>query len=122
VLPADGLPIGKAVTTKEEEELQLFDGGPKMPTETETTYTLVKIDSSGAKRIAEVQFESVTSGATETQMGVLSLESTTEGTMLFDIDGHVPVSIDLTSSQAFTSGSEQMFESTTLIKSTFEQG
>jgi hypothetical protein len=120
VLPKGGLPVGKAEKTTEEEELQLFEGGPKMPTETETTYTLVKIDTSGAKRIAEVQFESVTSGATETQMGTLSLDSTTEGTMLFDIDGHVPVSIDLTSNQAFQSGNEQMFESMTIIKSTFE--
>ena len=119
-LPEAGLLVGKAVVSKTEEEVQLYEGGPKMPTETETTYTLVKIDTSGTKRIAEVQFESVTSGAAETQMGMLSLDSTTEGTMLFDIDGHIPVSIDLTSSQAFSSGSEQMFESTTMIKSTFE--
>ncbi|HET6582480.1 MAG TPA: hypothetical protein VFG69_03510 [Nannocystaceae bacterium] len=120
VLPEQGLTVGKPVVITEEEELQLAEGGPKMPTETETKYTLVKIDSSGAKRIAEVQFETVTSGALETQMGLLSLESTTEGTMLFDLDGHAPLSFHATTNQTFASGSEQVFENTIVVNSTFE--
>ena len=119
-LPEAGLPVGKAVTTTVEEEVEVFDGAPKMATDTETTYTLVKIDDSGSKRIAEVQFESVTSGATELGPQTLVLESTLEGTMLFDIDGHAPVSVDLTTTQSFTSGSEQMLEITTTLKATFE--
>ena len=122
VLPEQGLPVGKAVSSTVEEEVELFEGGPKMPTETETTYTLVKIDASGSKRIAEVQFESVTSGATELGPQTIALDSTTEGTMLFDIDGHAPVSLDLTSTQSFTSGSEQMLETMTTMKATFEPG
>jgi hypothetical protein len=120
VLPEQGLAVGKPVVSTEEAEVQLFEGGPKMPTDTETKYTLVKIDDSGAKKIAEVQFESVTSGAVESQMGALVLESSTEGTILFDVDGHVPVSIDLTANQSFSAASEQVFENTMMMKATFE--
>jgi len=121
-LPEKSLPVGKPVVVTQEEEVQLFEGGPKMPTETETTYTLVKVDDSGARRIAELQFESVTSGAAEQPgMGMLSLDSTTEGTMLFDLDAHVPVSVELENNQEFTGGSEQLFQTTVIVKSTFEK-
>lgn len=122
-LPEQSLPIGKPVVVNQEEELQFTEGGPKMPTETETTYTLVKVDDSGARRIAELQFESVTSGAMEQPgIGMLALDSTTEGTMLFDLDTHVPVSMELESNQELSGGSEQLFQTTVIVKTTFEAG
>lgn len=115
-LPADGLAVGKSVTVEEEEEAQM--GGIVMPSETETKYTLVKIDDSGGTRIAELQIDAVTSGATEVPGGMLSVDMTTEGSMLFDIDAGMPVSYKLTRSQSFAFG-ENTFESTIMLEASF---
>jgi hypothetical protein len=55
-------------------------GGIALPIETEAKYTLVEIDDSGSSRIAELQIEAVTDGATEVPGGMLSVDMTTEGT------------------------------------------
>jgi hypothetical protein len=118
-LPADGLSVGKSVTVEEEEEAQM--GGIMLPSETETKYTLVKIDDSGGTRIAELQIEAVTSGATEVPGGMLTVDMETEGTMLFDIDAGMPVSYKLQRSQSFAFG-ENTFESTIMLEASFAAG
>ncbi len=115
-LPADGLSIGKSVTVEEEEEAQM--GGIMLPSETETKYTLVKIDDTGGARIAELQIEAVTSGATEVPGGMLTVDMETEGTMLFDIDAGIPVSYKLQRSQSFAFG-DKTFESTIMMEASF---
>lgn len=118
-LPKDGLAVGKSVTVEEKEESEM--GGITLPTEIETKYTLVKIDDSGGTRIAELQIEAVASGATEVPGGMLTVDMTTEGTMLFDVDAGMPVSYKLTRSQSFAFG-ETTFESTILVESSFSAG
>lgn len=118
-LPKVGLVVGKPVVVEEEEDSEM--GGIVLPSETETTYTLVKIDDSGGSRIAEVQIEAVTSGAAEVPGGMLTVDMTTEGSMLFDIDGGLPVSYELTRSQSFAFG-DRTFESTILLAASFTKG
>ncbi len=115
-VPKAGLVVGKPVTIEEEEDSEM--GGIVLPSETETTYTLVKIDASGGARIAELQIEAVTSGAAEVPGGMLTVDMTTEGSMLFDIDAGLPVSYELTRSQSFAFG-DRTFESTILIAASF---
>ncbi len=116
-LPSQGLSVGKSVTVEDEDEAQI--GGIVLPSETETKYTLVKIDESGGQRIAELQIEAVTSGAAEMGQGMLSVDMTTEGTMLFDIDAGIPVSYKLTRSQSFAFG-PNTFETMTILEAAFE--
>jgi hypothetical protein len=116
-LPKDGLTVGKSVTVEEKEDSEM--GGIVLPSETETKYTLIKIDDSGGTRIAELQIEAVTSGAAEVPGGMLTVDMTTEGSMLFDIDAGLPVSYKLTRSQSFAFG-QTTFESTILLESSFD--
>jgi hypothetical protein len=118
-LPEAGLAVGTPLVVEEEEEAQM--SGIVLPTETEMKYTLVKIDTSGTSRIAELEIEGVTSGATEVPGGMLTVDVTTEGTMLFDIDGGFPVRYQITRSQAFAFGNNTV-ESTIMLESTFDRG
>jgi hypothetical protein len=123
-LPEKNLEIGKPLVIEEEEEAPLGgedSGGPVLPIESETTYTLIKIDDSGDKRIAEYQIEVEASGATEFQGGMLVVDQSTEGTLLFNIDDGVPVHVQVTSSQSFAVG-DQGSEFTTMVESSFEPG
>lgn len=117
-LPEQGLEVGKPVTVNEEEETELGESGTKLPTETETKYTLVKIDESGGKRIAELQVDGVSSGAAEMQGAMLTVDATTEGSMLFDLDAKLPVSYRFTRTQSFGLG-QTTFESTMIIEASF---
>lgn len=116
-LPTKGLTPGKTTVIEDKDEAAL--GPMKLPTESETKYTLVKIDDAGGKRIAEIQIEGVTSGALEVQGQMVTVDMSSEGTMLFDIDAGVPVSYQFTTSQAFAFG-DQTFETTILSKGTYE--
>lgn len=117
-LPEAALAVGKPVVVEAEEEAQM--SGIVLPSETETTYTLVKIDDSGSSRIAEIQIEGVTSGAAEVPGGMLTVDVTTEGTMLFDIEGGFPVRYQLTRSQTFTFAKNTV-ESTIILEATFDR-
>ncbi len=116
-LPSKGLAVGKTTVIEEKDEAVL--GGMKLPTESETKYTLVKIDDAGGKHIAEIQVEAVTSGAVETQGQLVTIEMSNEGTLLFDMDAGVPVSYQFTTSQTLAAG-EQTFETTIISKGTYE--
>lgn len=123
-LPEKNLEIGKPVVVEEEEEAPLGGeegGGPVLPIESETTYTLIKIDDSGDKRIAEYQVEVEASGATEYQGGMLVVDTSQEATVLFNIDDGVPVRVEVTSTQSFALG-DQGSEFTQILESNFEQG
>jgi hypothetical protein len=115
-MPEGGLSVGKTVTVESEEEAQM--GPIKLPSETETKYTLVKIDDSGGTRIAELQIEEETSGATEMQGQMMSVAITTEGTLLFDVDAGMPVSYKIQRSESYELG-QVTVESTTMLEASF---
>ncbi|MBL8943072.1 MAG: hypothetical protein JNK45_08005 [Myxococcales bacterium] len=52
---------------------------------------------------------------------MLTVDMTTEGTMLFDVDAGMPVSYTLSRSQSFAFG-EPTVESTILVESSFSAG
>lgn len=106
-MPKDPLPEGKPVKVKKEEKESLF-GQLEIDMETETTYTLVKVDSSSGKRVAEIKIDSESSGANEIRQGsqsvMVSLDVTSEGTVWFNLDDQIPVRSHLESTQAFSAG------------------
>lgn len=120
-LPKESLAVGKSITVEREEETQLGDSGVMLPTDIESKFTLVKIDESGAQRIAEVQVEVESSGATEMQGNMIAVESTTEGTMLFDLGTGLPVSYKFTRNTSFSFG-QNSFENTMIAEAAFEKG
>lgn len=117
-LPEAGLVVGKPVVVEEEEDITI--SGTVLPSESETKYTLVKIDESGSSRIAEIEIEVVTGGAAELPGGMITVEATTEGTMLFDIDGGFPVRYQITRSHTVAFGDNSL-DSTTMIEATFDR-
>lgn len=121
-LPEPRLPVGEPVTFTEQEETELGGMGVVLPTESEYEYELVKLDDSSGRRIAEVTYTVETTGAAELQGGnTLTIDSVTEGTMLFDVDGGRPVSMEMNRTEAFAFG-EFTGESTTMVQATWEPG
>ena len=120
-LPEQGLEVGKTLTLALEEETELAGSGMMLPTQKETKYTLVKIDDSGGKRIAELQVQSVTSGSAEEQGATLTVDTTNEGSMLFDLDAKLPVSYRFTRTQSLSDG-QSTFESTMVLEASFTAG
>ena len=120
-LPKESLAVGKPITVEREEETQLGDSGVMLPTDIESKFTLVKIDESGGQRIAELQVEVESSGATEMQGNMIAVESTTEGSMLFDLGTGLPVSYKFTRNTSFTFGQNSL-ENTMIAEAAFEKG
>jgi hypothetical protein len=117
-LPEQGLEVGKTITIAMEEQTELGGTGMMLPTQKETKYTLVKIDESGGKRIAELQVVSASSGAAEEQGVTLTVDATNEGSMLFDLDAKLPVSYRFTRTQSLSDG-QSTFESTMVLEANF---
>jgi hypothetical protein len=91
-LPKDGLVEGKPLKVSKEEKENVF--GLEIDMETETTYTLVKIDSSSGKRVAEIKIESESSGAKEMpgrQEHHALDRRLLRGDPLFNLDDQLPV-------------------------------
>lgn len=107
-LPKDGLAEGKPLKVAKEEKENVF--GLEIDMETETTYTLVKIDSATGKRVAEIKIESESSGAKEMAQGgkniMLALDVSSESTVFFNLDDQLPVRSHLESTQNFSAGAE----------------
>lgn len=89
-LPEKTLVEGAPVKVSEQKEEAFF--GLKIPMDTTSTYTLVKIDASSGKRIAEVKYEAESSGAREEGKQMLTVDVNTEGTIFFNLDDQLPVS------------------------------
>ena len=107
-LPKDGLAEGKPLKVAKEEKENVF--GLEIDMETETTYTLVKIDRATGKRVAEIKIESESSGAKEMAQGgkniMLALDVSSESTVFFNLDDQLPVRSHLESTQNFSAGAE----------------
>ncbi|GEM_PF-3992715 len=121
-LPEQGLELGKPLKVEKQEQQQLSEGIPKMPIESETTYTLVSVKQEGGKDLAEVKVEAEASGATELQQGaMLTVDTTTAGTMVFDLTSGVPIRANWQVTQNFAFG-DQSQEISTQIESTYTPG
>lgn len=112
-MPKDGLAEGTPVKEHKEETTTIF-GGIEIDMEIDTTYTLVKVDSSSGKRLAEVKIESEASGAKELAQGgqsmMLALDVTSEAVVVFNLDDQLPVSVKQQSTQAISAGPQGSFE------------
>ncbi len=118
-LPQPRLEEGKPLTVAEEGELPMGDTGITLPFESETIYTLIKIDDSSGKRIAEIEVELEGSGAAEMEGGMFVVDQSTEATILFNLDDGVPVRVTSTSTQAYSWG-ENGQEITTMRQTEYE--
>ncbi len=122
-MPKDGLVEGKPLKVSKEEKENFF-GGMEIDMETETTYTLVKIDSSSGKRIADIKVESESSGAKELSQGgksmMISVDIASEATIVFNLDDQIPVRAHIESTTNFSAGTEGGGESRIVMDATYE--
>lgn len=121
-LPDKPLVEGSPVKVKKQEPEKMPFGG-EIEMDTETTFTLVKIDSSSGKRLAEVKFESESSGANEFNQGgrsfTVSLDVSAEGTLVFDLDAQLPVRSSIKSTQVISAGEQGESEFQYTLESTY---
>jgi hypothetical protein len=121
-LPEIGLEVGKEtkMPTKEEERPL---GARKLPVEVDTVYHLEKIDESSGSRVATIKFKSESSGADEMENPqggsmFVAYEEETEGTLLFDLDANLPVSLRLEQATAISAG-DNAFEQYLELSATY---
>lgn len=119
-LPEPALAPGVAVK-KEKEDTVALGGSLKIPVDEESTYTLVKISDEGGKKIAEIKFESESSGAVDAPQGggMITVDSASEGTIFFNLDDKVPVRMHVEQTQNFAFG-DQGGETQIVIDATYE--
>jgi hypothetical protein len=118
-LPEQPLPTGKAVKVASSEEAQIGESGLVLPIESSMTWTLVKIDASGGERIAELQFTGEATGSTQADAGRVMIESKNEGTLLFNLDKHMPITYEVSRTETFELG-DFAGETTTIIRSQWD--
>ncbi|PCC69921.1 hypothetical protein SAMN02745121_07304 [Nannocystis exedens] len=115
-LPKVALVEGKTVETNERKDENLQ--GLVIPVDTASKFTLLKIDSSSGKRIAEIKYESESSGAVEQGKQMITLDVAAEGTVLFDLDDQLPVRRTSSSTTNISAG-QMGFEIVNTIDTTF---
>ncbi len=111
-LPPDLLEPGTPVVVEEESETVVTDAELVLPTTTVYRYTLLKVDDSGTRRVAELSIEianvAQSEGGPEDEdedtEPEAKLESKVDGTLLFDVDQGLPVSVELNRSETFKVG------------------
>lgn len=98
-LPEAGLAVGVPFTSKKSEQEDI--AGISLAVETGTTVTLRGVTTTDGRRLAELDVSSERVGATEVQTkglaAGLSFEGTSAGTLVFDLDAQLPVSLRLKS-------------------------
>jgi hypothetical protein len=118
-LPEQPLPTGEAVEVSSSEEAEIGETGLVLPIESSVTWTLVKIDASGGDRIAELQFVGLATGSTQADSGQVMIESRNEGTLLFNLDQHMPITYEVSRMETFELG-DFAGETTTIIRSQWD--
>lgn len=122
-LPKDGLVEGKPLKVSKEDTENFF-GAFEIDMETETTYTLVKIDNSSGKRIADIKVESESSGAKELAQGgqtmMLSIDIASEATFSVNLDDMLPVRAHIESTTNFNAGAQGGGENRIVMDATYE--
>jgi hypothetical protein len=121
-LPAQPLRVGEPVELEEESETVVVDADAELvlPTTTVHRFTLRRIDEAGASAVAEIAIEiaSVAQPEGEAPEATARVESRTEGTLLFDLDQGIPVSLELTRTESFEVG-EATAERSLRVRSQF---
>lgn len=121
-LPEGGLVEGTPVKIKKEKADKL--GPIEIDMEIDLTYTLVKIDASSGKRLAEIKIEAEASGAKELSQGgqniMISLDRTTESTLVFNLDDQLPVRSHLESTLAGNFGQFGSNETRFVVDAAYE--
>jgi hypothetical protein len=115
-LPKPALVEGKPVETTERKDENLQ--GLKIPVDTTSKFTLVKIDASSGKRIAEIHYESTSSGAVEQGKQMITLDVAAEGVVFFNVDDQIPISRKQSSTTNIAAG-EMGFEVANTLEATF---
>jgi hypothetical protein len=118
-LPEQPLPTGEAVKVATSEEAQIGESGLVLPIESTMTWTLVKIDASGGERVAELHFTGEAKGSTQADSGRVMIESKNEGTLLFNLDDHMPITYEVSRTETFELG-DFAGETTTIIRSQWD--
>lgn len=103
-LPKPALAEGKPVESSERKDQDI--NGIKIPVDSSTQWTLVKIDSSSGKRIGEIRFESTSSGAVEQGKRLITLDAVSEGVVFFNLDDQLPVSRKQSSTMNIAAGEQ----------------
>ncbi|MCX4243750.1 hypothetical protein OEB96_24165 [Paraliomyxa miuraensis] len=118
-LTTKGLPLGEPVEHAEESETAIAGTDWVLPTTTVHRFTIRRIDDSGAARVAEVAIllASVAEPEEGTELDA-RLETRAEGTLLFDLDHGLPVSLELSRTDSFRVG-ETEGERSLVMRSTF---
>jgi hypothetical protein len=117
-LPKQALAEGTPVKVSKQEK-QPTPIGMELDMDSSTTFTLVKVDSSSGKRVAEIKFESESSGAREEGKMMISAEVASEGTLWFNLDDQLPTALKLTSTYSMSFGTEGEAEFRTSLESNF---
>lgn len=117
-LPAGPLRVGEPTELEEESETVVVADGAELvlPTTTVHRFTLRSIEAQGGARVAELQLvvASVAEPQDPAAEPAARLERRTEGTLLFDLDAGMPVSLDLTQNETFAVGEATGERSVTL--------
>lgn len=125
-LPAEPLRLGEPVEHEEESETVLTDAGTVLPTTTVHRYTLRGVDDTGVAEVA-IELASVAesdaaedadadaSGDAE-PAPTMRVEIRAQGTLLFDVEHGLPLSLELSRSEQFEVG-EQEVERSLLTRS-----
>lgn len=119
-LPEVGLPLNEPVTVNREEETELGETGLVLPFDVEARYTLVRIEESGGTRLAEMVFETNSTGTQDGPGGEIVIESKQRGTLLFDLGRRIPVSYELTRTETIEMG-QFSGETETTLRATWEE-
>jgi hypothetical protein len=117
-LPAGPLAVGERAELAEESETVVVVRGAQLvlPTTTVVRFTLRRIDDHGGTRVAEVLLEEawLAEPAANAAEPVARLEGRGEGTLLFDLDHGVPVSLALSRTEELVVGETTAERSMTL--------
>lgn len=128
-LPDDALTQGEPVEIAEESETVITDADLVLPTTSVHRFTLHKVETVAGTRVAELELQiaSVAQPEVDPQAEAddaepaAHLESRGEGTLIFDLDRNLPVSMELSRTDSFRIG-EQEVEQTLLVRATYASG
>ncbi|MCA9704927.1 MAG: hypothetical protein KDK70_03645 [Myxococcales bacterium] len=126
-LPVEALELDTPVELAEESETVVTDLDLVLPTTTVHRFTLRKVETIAGARVAEIEVVIASVAEPEVDLAepeakpsppAAELESRAEGTLIFDLDGHLPVSLELSRTESFRFGDKEL-ERTLQVRATF---
>lgn len=119
-LPAEPMRKGATHEIVETHDTALIGTDLVIPTETTLRFSLVRIAGDAGIRLAEIAFDFEDWGGLELAEGDVELKNRTEGTLLFDVDRGVPVSLNYTREESLVAG-EISYDTTKIVAANFER-